>query len=174
MMRAALACFNVGRGSPRKPLIKIGCGLNADEVAAGQVGSKERSEFTIIGDAVGFADRTETFNKPFGTELLITEHVWHLCGNRFITKELPSVIQNGRKVRMFTVINVKTKEDADAILADLEKIPDTFRRICEHYIGEDGPKTFDDIRTLIGIPTPDLSTVNMDKEEKKYKLKATA
>jgi adenylate cyclase len=172
MMRAALACFNVGRGSLRKPVIKIGCGLNAGEVIAGQVGSEERSEYTIIGNAVGFADRTETYNKPFGTELLITEQVHNLCGDRFVTEELPAVTQNGQKVRIFTVINVKLREDADEILADLEKVPNTFRGICECYIGEGGPKTLANVRTLIGIPTPDLSLANTDEEEKKYKLKS--
>ena len=38
MMRAALQEFNTGRGGDKKPIIRIGCGINTGSVVAGQIG----------------------------------------------------------------------------------------------------------------------------------------
>ena len=41
-MRAALIIFNRGRGGDKKPVIRIGCGINSGPVVAGQIGSMQR------------------------------------------------------------------------------------------------------------------------------------
>ena len=170
MMRAALRAFNRGRGTEKKPIIKIGCGINSGNVVAGQIGSEERMEYTVIGDAVSFADRAETLNKPFGTDIMITEHTWKLCGYYLITEEMPSVTEDGKKVRMFAVVNIRDAEDAKEMLKQLAEIPKNDIRLCRQCIGPMGPKTVAELRTLLDIPTPDLSAVNVDEEEKKYKV----
>jgi adenylate cyclase len=58
MMRLALREFNKNRGQDKKPIIKIGCGINTGEVIAGQIGSRSRMEYTVIGDTVNLASRT--------------------------------------------------------------------------------------------------------------------
>jgi adenylate cyclase len=170
MMRASLRSFNEGRGGDKKPVIKIGCGINSGNLIAGQIGSNERLEYTVIGDAVSFADRVETFNKPFGTEILISESVWKLCGEFLITEEMPSVMEKRDKVRMFAVVNMEDPDEVDNILKLLDAMPKNARRITRHCIGQSGPQTLADVRALLGIATPDLSKVNTDEEEKKYKI----
>ncbi|MDR3342318.1 MAG: HAMP domain-containing protein [Treponema sp.] len=170
MMRASLRAFNRGRGEDKKPVIKIGCGINSGDLVAGQIGSDERMEYTVIGDAVSFADRTETFNKPFGTEILITESTWQLCGDYLITSELPSVTERGKKVRMFAVVNMRDPHETDDLLRCLDGMPKTNRKITRQCVGTDGPQTLAEVRTLLGTPTPDLSKVNTDEEEKKYNI----
>ncbi|GHU08963.1 adenylate/guanylate cyclase domain-containing protein [Spirochaetia bacterium] len=172
LMRASLAAFNEGRGSEEKPIIKIGKGLNSGPVVAGQIGSEERLEFTIIGDTVSFADRTETFNKLYGTEILMTEHTWRLAGDRFITEEMPPVMQHGKSVRIFAVINTADPIEGMGLLHELDRIPRTIPEVSRRCIGPEGPQNLAELRTLLGIPTPDLSKVNTDEEEKKYKVKA--
>ncbi|GHV83443.1 hypothetical protein AGMMS50212_07900 [Spirochaetia bacterium] len=171
MMRASLRSFNDGRGGDKMPIIRIGCGLNSGRVIAGQIGSDERLEFTVIGEAVSFADRCETFNKPFGTEIMISESTWRLVGRFFITEEMPSVKVKGKQVRMFAVVNVKDRRLCSKLLADLKKIPKTNPALSRKCVGPKGPKTLAELRKLLGIPTPDLSKVNTDEEEKKYKVK---
>ncbi|MHB9292835.1 adenylate cyclase [Hollandina sp. SP2] len=170
MMRASLMAFNQGRGGVKKPIIKIGCGVNSGNLVAGQIGSNERLEYTVIGDTVSFADRTETFNKPFGTEILISENTWKLCGKYLITEEMPQVTEKGKKVRMFAVVNMADPDETEDLLRCLDGIPKNIPKITRRCVGPEGPQTLAEVRSLLGIATPDLSKVNTDEEEKKYTI----
>lgn len=152
-MRASLKEFNSGRGGGREPVIKIGCGINTGPVIAGQIGSRQKMEYTVIGDAVNFASRTEALNKPLGTDILITENTWNLIKDDVLVEEMPSVTVKGKDgpCRLFAVVNMPRCTD----------IPG-----C----GPDGPTSLAEIRTLLGIPVPDYAKVNLDEEEKKYKI----
>jgi adenylate cyclase len=148
MMRTALMEINSQRteGDPGNPEIRIGCGINTGLVIAGQIGSDQRMEYTVIGDPVNLASRTEALNKPMGTDILITEDTWQLIRDKIITEEMPPVTVKGKEkpVRLFAVVNF--------------------------YGAETGPKTLAELRSLLGIPTPDISKVNTNEEEKKYKI----
>jgi len=148
MMRKALYGMNKLRkpGDPGDPIIKIGCGINTGIVTAGQIGSDLRMEYTAIGDPVNLASRAESLNKPLGTDILITENTWQLVKEFFITEEMPSVTVKGKEkpVRLFAVVN----------FSGINK----------------GPKTLADVRALLGIEAPDISKVDLDKDEKKYKI----
>ncbi|MDR0587307.1 MAG: HAMP domain-containing protein [Treponema sp.] len=148
MMRNALREINAKRvkGDPGNPEIRIGCGINTGTVTAGQIGSLQRMEYTAIGDPVNLASRTEALNKPLGTDILITEDTWELIGIKFITEEMPPVTVKGKAkpVRMFAVVNFRGAES--------------------------GPKTLSEVRDLLGIPAPDISKVDTNAEEKKYKI----
>ncbi|MEL3906672.1 MAG: adenylate/guanylate cyclase domain-containing protein [Treponema sp.] len=154
-MRAALIIFNRGRGGDKKPLIKIGCGINSGPVVAGQIGSQKRMEYTVIGDAVNLASRTEALNKPMGTDILITEYTYNLIKDEVLVEEMPSVTVKGKEkpLRMFAVVNMPHATD----------IPGA---------GEKGPKTLNEIRKVLGIPIPDFAKVDINEDEKKYNIQA--
>ncbi len=154
MMRYSLHKFNEGRGGDKKPLIRIGCGINTGPVVAGQIGSDKRMEYTVIGDAVNFASRTEALNKPLHTDILITENTYQLVKDFIVAEEMPSVTVKGKSkpVKMFAVVNMPGAKD----------IPGA---------GADGPKTMAEVREFLGIEAPDLAEVNVNEEEKKYKIK---
>jgi adenylate cyclase len=169
MMRAALQCFNRGRGGGKNPLIKNGCGINSGTVVAGQIGTDNRLEYTVIGDAVRLADHTESFNKPFGTEILITEHTWHLAGAYLVTEEMPSVTENAVKIRLFSVINLRAPGQINRFFADLEKIPQIDINTARRFVGTGGPHTLRELRSCLDIDEPDLSKAVTD--EKKFKIR---
>ncbi|GHU42266.1 adenylate/guanylate cyclase domain-containing protein [Spirochaetia bacterium] len=171
MMRASLYSFNKGRGTSEKdPIIKIGCGLNTGTVVAGQIGSQERVVFTVIGDTVSFADRTETFNKVFGTQILITENTYKLVWKYLTAKEMGEVTEDGKKVKIYAVINMKDEEQLTLMMADLEKVPGIDMALSRLCVGPQGPKTIEELRTLLDIEAPDLKDTNLDEEEKKYSV----
>ena len=151
MMRKSLYEMNRehGKGDPGNPPIRIGCGINTGIVTAGQLGSDMRMEYTVIGDPVNLASRIEALNKPLGTDILISEDTWKLVSSRFITEEMPSVTVKGKAqpVRIFAVIN----------LAGINK---------------GGPQTLADVRKLLGIEAPDITKVDVNAHEEKYKIGA--
>jgi len=152
MMRKALVLLNKKRipNDPGDPPIKIGCGINSGIVTAGQLGSDVRMEYTVIGDPVNLASRIEALNKPLGTDILISENTWNLVKYFFITEEMPSVTVKGKEkpVRLFAVVN--------------------------HVSVTSGPRTLAEVRELLGIQPPDVSKVDINAEEKKYKIGASA
>ncbi|MBP5402108.1 MAG: HAMP domain-containing protein [Treponema sp.] len=147
MMRVSLFNFNKQRKEKGLAPVKIGCGINSGPVVAGQIGSNERMEYTVIGDAVNLASRTEALNKPFATDILITENTYNLIKDKIIVEEMPGVHVKGKTdaIKMFAVINLAGKEK---------------------------PSTIDEVRKIIGTVAPDLSKVNTDDEEKKYNIES--
>ena len=127
MMRKALIEFNKGRGGDRKPIIKIGCGINTGPVLAGQIGSNERMEYTVIGDTVNLASRIESLNKPFGTDVLISHDTYNQIKNIF-------------RVEPMQKIKVKGKSEPQQIYAVLGRIDDP-----------SSPRTLDEMRKMVGI-----------------------
>jgi adenylate cyclase len=148
MMRKALFNMNKQRraGDPANPPIKIGCGINSGIVTAGQLGSEQRMEYTVIGDPVNLASRIEALTKPLAADILISEDTWKLLGSRFIVEEMPSVTVKGKEkpVRIFAVVN------ALGVTA--------------------GPQTLAEVREMLGVEAPDLSKADVNKKEKKYKI----
>jgi adenylate cyclase len=125
MMREALLLMNKERqpGDPANPPIRMGCGINSGIVTAGQIGSDNRMEYTIIGDPVNLASRVEGLTKTNFADILISEDIWLLTGDKFITEEMTSTMVKGKEkpVRIFAVIDFADKAEGPKTIADVRE-----------------------------------------------------
>jgi len=80
------------------PLINIGLGINSGEMSVGNIGAKERFDYTILGDNVNLASRLEGVNKQYGTNIIISQFTYDLIGHdAFTVRELDIIRVKGRK-----------------------------------------------------------------------------
>jgi adenylate cyclase len=146
MMRASLRSLNQEWKAVSR--IKIGCGINVGEMVAGQMGSDDRIEYTVIGDTVNLAARFEGPNDLFDTDILITENVYKLIGEYLLLEEMPSIEVKGKvePLRVFSVVNMRDEDQTAQILKDLESIPKTSPLISRRCVGPSGPHTMAEVR----------------------------
>ncbi|MCK5813423.1 MAG: HAMP domain-containing protein, partial [Cocleimonas sp.] len=65
-MNSALARLNADFTKENQTLIRTGIGINSGKVVAGNMGSPNRLNYTVIGDSVNLAARLEGLTKYFG------------------------------------------------------------------------------------------------------------
>jgi adenylate cyclase len=70
-MRARLAELNAGWGAQGVDPLASGVGLASGVVLAGQIGSPQRLDFTVIGDTVNLASRLEALTRSLAASVCI-------------------------------------------------------------------------------------------------------
>ncbi|RLJ65299.1 GAF domain-containing protein [Sulfurisoma sediminicola] len=95
MMRE-LTRWNHGRVAEGKLPVDIGIGLNTDTVVSGNIGSKKRMDYTIIGDGVNLAARLESACKQYGTHILVSEFTYKALKGTYFSRELDLVVVKGK------------------------------------------------------------------------------
>lgn len=120
-MRERLAELNQRRLERGLQAIKSGIGISTGEVVAGQIGSMERLQYTVIGDAVNVAARLETLTKeqPDFPILINGATADALKGNSEIgLKALGPHQVKGRSepVRVFAVVSRRKKDGTELLV----------------------------------------------------------
>jgi len=90
--------------------LDIGIGVNTGEMITGNMGSELRMDYTVIGDAVNLAARTEALTRQFNAHFMITEDTYQYTKDIIEVKQLEAIKVKGKDipVMMYEVLALKS------------------------------------------------------------------
>jgi adenylate cyclase len=104
-MQKELAALNEKWRSKNWPCLRAGIAVHHGQVVAGNIGSPQRMEFTVIGDAVNVSWRLQELTKKMGCDFIVSEQVRSLFAEATEFRSIGSINLDGSgdPMELFTI-----------------------------------------------------------------------
>ena len=104
-MIVALKELNIHLQAEGLPQINIGIGINTGEALVGNMGSEQRFDYSVIGDAVNLASRLESSSKTLGKTIVIGEDTRHTIETSYPFEYIDSITVKGKteEIKVYSV-----------------------------------------------------------------------
>jgi adenylate cyclase len=175
-MLHAVELFNIELTKEGKPLVGCGLGINTGPTLIGNIGSKDRFGYDVLGDSVSLAARLESQTKNYGVLIIISEFTNARVGDNYFTIELDTIAVKGKSigVTIYTVFYnpdvtvaadwIMAREMHDLMLAHYRKQEwDKAITICQELVGEFDGK-MDEYYVLWQDRIADMRTRDLPKD----------
>jgi len=143
-MQRQLKELNKNLIEQKLPEIHVGIGLNSGTMSIGDMGSRFRRNYTILGDAVNLGSRIESLTKYYGVDVMISETTFE-NQKKFIFRKIDTVQVKGKVtgVSIYEVIGFK-EELTDELAKELE----AHDIALQYYYKQQWDKSFQDFTLL--------------------------
>ena len=134
--QAAIAELTPQLGLPQDRHLATRIGINSGSALIGNIGSKRRFNYTVMGDTVNLAARIEGTNKRYGTGVLISDATAQRLGETIARRPLERVRVIGREepVLLWEPIAQGHAWNQEAFLRAFEALEEgRYAAAAEHY-----------------------------------------
>ncbi|KAH3767107.1 adenylate cyclase [Pelomyxa schiedti] len=133
--------------------MRIRIGLHYGEVRAGNVGSSQRLNYTVLGNTVNLAARLEPLNKELGTAVLVTDSIRNPCCKSFSFRALGKIFVRGFQDPILV----------HEFLGATSKIDSKTQLMLQHYSAVDQALCCNDAEPLQALLDEFVSRFPLDK-----------
>jgi len=115
-MAEALRGFNSARSAAGQKPFNVTVGINKGEVTVGTIGTEDKMNYTVIGDAVNLASRLSGLTKVYKQDLIISENLHDSVKDKLPCRLLDSVAVKGRRqgVKIYTAKRRLSTAESDS------------------------------------------------------------
>ncbi|MDP6114012.1 MAG: CHASE2 domain-containing protein [Planctomycetota bacterium] len=132
--------------------IDVRMGINTGDVSAGNMGSEQKFQYTVMGDAVNQAARFEPANKEFDTHIMIGEPTYLYAQHKVEARKLAALVVKGKTEPVICYELVGKKgEVSDEMLHLIEKFETGWR----HHAIQDFEKAIEYFDECLAIDPKD-------------------
>ena len=128
-------------------------GIHSGSALVGNLGYKERLNYTVVGDTVNVSSRLEGINKVYGTEIIVSENVFNKCQTDFEFRMLDRVSLLGRCEGMNIYELITFKEE---IIKKEKKINEFYEIGLKYYFEQNWNEALKYFNTVIKYRANDL------------------
>ncbi|MEE8351265.1 MAG: adenylate/guanylate cyclase domain-containing protein [Rhodospirillales bacterium] len=115
-MQKRLAQLRAKWATEQRPELKMRIGMCTGPAVVGNMGSKSRMDYTMMGNTVNTAARLEGVNKVYGTFTMVADTTFDKVGNGVVGREIDAIIVLGKTEPVKVYELVGYPEDIDELL----------------------------------------------------------
>jgi class 3 adenylate cyclase len=147
--------------SPLPLLTRIG--INTGSMVAGNMGTENKMNYTIMGNAVNLAARLEGVNKQYGTWILASENTVRETGNLLLARKLDRVRVVGiqEPVRLYELLDTMENASPGQI-----KLVEVFHQALDLFEDRNWKQAAESFREVLSINAEDINANNANTEDK--------